>query len=63
MSVVGRRRTRIHARAERAAGFSMAVADWTLKPLRTDSVSRGSSISPFMRETIFLSISMRLFFS
>jgi len=40
----------------------MAGADWALKPLRTDSVSRGSSISLFTRETIFLSISIRLFF-
>jgi hypothetical protein len=40
----------------------MAGADWALKPLRTDSVSRGSSISLFTRETIFLLISMRLFF-
>jgi len=54
--------TRNHARAEMAAGFSTAGAAWTLKPLRTDSVSRGRSISLFTRETISLSISIRLFF-
>jgi hypothetical protein len=37
-------------------------AAWALKPLRTDSVSRGRSISLFTRETIFLSFSIRLFF-
>src|ERR1035438_2850384 len=55
-------RTRIHARAERATGFSTAGAAWALKPLRTDSVWRGLSISSFTRETIFLSISILLSF-
>lgn len=54
--------TRNHARAEMAAGFSTAGAAWTLKPLRTDSVSRGRSISLFTRETILLSFSIRFFF-
>ena len=55
-------RTRNHARAECVAGFSTAGAAWALKPLRTDSVSRGLSISLFTRATIFLSISIRLLF-
>jgi len=62
LSVVALKITRNHARAEMAAGFSTAGAAWTLKPLRTDSVSRGRSISFFTRETISLSISIRLFF-
>jgi hypothetical protein len=40
----------------------MVGAPGVLKSLRTDSVSRGLSISLFTRETIFLSISIRLFF-
>ena len=59
--MVGRRNTKIHACPERAAGFSMVCAAMALNPLRTDSVSRGLSISLFTRETIILSISIRLF--
>jgi hypothetical protein len=44
------------------AGFFTVGAAWTLKPLRTDSVSRGRSISLFTRETILLSFSIRFFF-
>ena len=62
LSVAGTEGTRPHARAEMVAGFSTAGAAWTLKPLRTDSVSRGRSISLLTRETISLSISIRLFF-
>ena len=51
--MVGNERTRTHARTERAAGFSAVGAAWSLKPLRTDSVSRGLSISLFTRVTIF----------
>jgi hypothetical protein len=37
-------------------------AAWALKPLRTDSVSRGLFISLFTREKILLSVSVRPFF-
>jgi|HubBroStandDraft_1064217.scaffolds.fasta_scaffold364683_2 hypothetical protein len=40
----------------------MAGAVGVLKSLRTDSASRGLSISLFTLETIALSISIRLFF-
>jgi len=40
-----------------------AGAAWAVKPLRTDSVSRGSSISFFTRATISVSISTRVLFS
>jgi len=59
---VGTKSTRAYASADRAAGFFTATASWTLKPLRTDSVSRGRSISLFTRETIFLSFSIWLSF-
>jgi hypothetical protein len=55
-------KTRIHARAERVSGSSMAAAAWAVDPLRTDSVSRGRSISLFTRDTILLSISIWLSF-
>ena len=62
LRVVGTEKTSPHARAEWAEGFSTTAAAWALKPLRTDSVSRGLFISIFTRETIFLSISIRLSF-
>jgi hypothetical protein len=40
----------------------MVGAAWALKPLRTDSVSRGLCISLFKLEIISLAISIRLFF-
>ena len=40
----------------------MFGAAWALKPLRTDSVSRGLSISLLTYETISLAISIRPFF-
>ena len=60
--MAGTEGTRPYARAEWAAGFSTDGAAWALKPWRTDSVSRGLSISLFTRETILLSFSIRLFF-
>ena len=41
LSVVGTEENKTHARAGREAGLSAAGAAWELKPLRTDSVSRG----------------------
>ena len=60
--MAGTARSGIHALAERAIGFDTAGAARTLKLLRTDSVRHGSSISLFKRQTIFLSVSIRLFF-
>ena len=53
---------RNHARAECVAGFSTARAAWALKPLRTDTVTRGLCISLFKLEMISLAISIRLLF-
>ena len=62
LGVVSTARIRTHVRAERKAGFSTIGAALALKPLRTDSVSRGLSISLFTRATILLSISIWLLF-
>jgi len=57
---VGTERT--HAQKERVPGFSAVRAAWALKPLRTDSVSRGLFISLFTRDKILLSMSVWPFF-
>jgi hypothetical protein len=46
----------------RVTDSSTVGAAWTLKPLRTDSVSGGLFIALFTRETIYLSTSILLFF-
>ena len=61
LSVVGAETPGTHTRKESALGFSSTGAPFALNPWRTDSVSRGLSISLFTRETIILSISIRLF--
>jgi len=45
LKAAGTQGMEIHARAQIAAGFSMAGAAVALRPSRTDSVSRGLSIS------------------
>jgi len=54
--------SRTHARTERAEDFPTDGAALALNPWRTDSVSRGLSISLFTLEIISLAISIRLFF-
>ena len=51
-----------HALAERVADRLNAGAARPLRPLRTDSVIRGRSISLFTLEMISLSICLRLIF-
>jgi len=60
--VVGTERARTHTRAERASCFSTVGAACALRPLRTDSVSRGRFISLVTREMILLSFSLGLLF-
>jgi len=62
LSVVGAETPGTHTRKESALGFSSTGAPFALNPWRTDSVSRGLSISLFKLEIISLAISIRLFF-
>jgi hypothetical protein len=59
-SALGPQKDHTDVREKHTADFFTAGAAWAIKPLRTDAVSRGQSISLFTQETISHSISIRL---
>ena len=59
-SALGPQKDHTDVREKHTADFFTAGAAWAIKPLRTDAVSRGRSISLLTQETISHSISVRL---
>jgi hypothetical protein len=54
--------TRVHSLEERARGFSVAGAVWSLPPLRADSVNRGNCISLLTLAIVVLAALIGVFF-